>query len=186
MFVIIETRIDSSKHCKKFNDLGFDGYDYMNVRGYAWWIAMGWKTNKINVKILKKHFQFIHAKIKVRCDLDWRLTIIYVRTREEGRNKLWGELKIIADNVDCGWLVSGDFNDILVGSEKRGWAPPLARKCGLFQDRTNGCNLMDLCSSSYKYTWRDPISQGGLRVYERLERVLSNDQWWGDDNTYYI
>lgn len=36
---------------------------------------------------------------------------------------------------------------------------------------------MDLGSTGYKYTWRDPISHGGFRIYERIDRVLSNDQW---------
>ncbi|KAI5391074.1 hypothetical protein KIW84_076078 [Lathyrus oleraceus] len=36
---------------------------------------------------------------------------------------------------------------------------------------------MDLGSSEYKYTRRGPINHGGCRVYERLDRVLGNDQW---------
>lgn len=63
------------------------------------------------------------------------------------------------------------------GAEKRGGDIPSTRNCGKFQDIINGCNRMDLGSSEYKYTRRAPINHGGYRVYERLDRVLGNDQW---------
>ncbi|KAI5405563.1 hypothetical protein KIW84_052374 [Lathyrus oleraceus] len=47
------------------------------------------------------------------------------------------------------------------------------KKCG----KINCCNPMDLGLIGYKYNWRGPISHGGLRIYERLDRMLSNDQW---------
>lgn len=65
----------------------------------------------------------------------------------------------------------------LSAAEKRGGALISPSKCGLFQNRTNSRNLMELGYSGYKYTWRGPISHGGLRIYERLDRGLSNDQW---------
>lgn len=54
--------------------------------------------------------------------------------------------------MDSVWLIDGGFNEIFVRSEKREGTAPSARKCALFQDRINGCNLVDLDLSGYKYT----------------------------------
>lgn len=43
-----------------------------------------------------------------------------------------------------GWLLGGDFNDIMVATDKRGGAPNSIQKRNLFKDRINSCNLMDI------------------------------------------
>lgn len=77
-------------------------------------------------------------------------------------------MKIIISNVDCNWFVGGDLNNILTQYEKRGKTSTSYRKCALFQDIINNCNLMDLGSNGYKYNYRGPISHGGLEMYERF------------------
>jgi hypothetical protein len=66
-------------------------------------------------------------------------------------------------------LLAGDFNDIAGPFEKKGGARPLLR--------INSCNLMDLGFVGSKYTWRGPMFHGGGRIFERLDRALSNDFW---------
>ncbi|CAI8603759.1 unnamed protein product [Vicia faba] len=71
----------------------------------------------------------------------------------------------------------GDFNDILSASDKRGGAKDSEKKRDVFRERIESCNLMDLGSSAHRYTWRGPIYQGGVGIYERLDRAMSNDIW---------
>lgn len=97
--------------------------------------------------VLRKIFQFIHAKIKLGDEVEWMFSTVYASPREEGRREMWNELQRIVDNMDIGWIVCGDFNDILSGAEKREGDIPSMRNCGKFQDIINGCNLMDLGSS---------------------------------------
>ncbi|KAI5420514.1 hypothetical protein KIW84_044349 [Lathyrus oleraceus] len=78
---------------------------------------------------------------------------VYASPREDGKN-LWHELVKIVAKTDGGWLLGRDFNDIKEGDEKRGGDFPSDRKCALFHD-----------------------SHGGLRVYERLDKDLSNEEW---------
>jgi hypothetical protein len=74
-------------------------------------------------------------------------------------------------------LLAGDFNDIAGLFEKKGGARPLLRRCHKFVERINSCNLMDLGFVGSKYTWRGPMFHGGGRIFERLDRALSNDFW---------
>ncbi|MCH83403.1 hypothetical protein A2U01_0004223, partial [Trifolium medium] len=75
------------------------------------------------------------------------------------------------------WMLAGDFNDIAWENEKRGGAPISSRKCARFRDRMDACRLMDLGAMGPKFTWRGPLYHGGQRIYERLDRALSNDRW---------
>ncbi|KAK2451297.1 hypothetical protein QL285_010365 [Trifolium repens] len=75
------------------------------------------------------------------------------------------------------WLLAGDFNDIANAEEKKGGVIASVRKCNKFNERITACNLLDLGSMGHKYTWRGTIYHGGQRIYERLDRALSNEKW---------
>jgi len=46
-------------------------------------------------------------------------TPIYASPQEEGRTKLWSQLKNISRSMPGEWLLAGDFNDIATPLEKR-------------------------------------------------------------------
>ncbi|KAI5399033.1 hypothetical protein KIW84_064413 [Lathyrus oleraceus] len=48
---------------QSFSRLGFPGFAFSESKGFAGGIAMGWKANKLQVHILKSHFQFLHSRI---------------------------------------------------------------------------------------------------------------------------
>lgn len=56
MFIVLETKIDLAKLCKKFNQLGFDGYKYTDVRGFLGGTDIAWKQEKMTITIKHKHF----------------------------------------------------------------------------------------------------------------------------------
>lgn len=58
IFVVMETRINHSKLCKKFKKPGFVRFYYIKVRRYAGRIVIGWKMNKVELPRSKKHFHF--------------------------------------------------------------------------------------------------------------------------------
>ena len=130
---------------------------------------MGWKMNTIKVFTIKMHFQFLHDRVNMDDEVDGLLTTVYASHREERRKNVCSEFKNIIENIDCSWFVYGRFNDILSGSEKRGGTFPSVRKCDMFKDHVNCCNLMDLGSIGHKYMWKGSISHGGLRIYDTLE-----------------
>lgn len=74
------------------------------------------------------------------------------------------------------WLLTGDFNDVAGSLDKKGGAPVCHRKCKLFRDRINNCNLIHLETAGPKYTWRGPLFHGGQRIYEKLDRILSSEE----------
>ncbi|MCH92139.1 hypothetical protein A2U01_0013073, partial [Trifolium medium] len=104
-------------------------------------------------------------------------TAVYASPHEEGRHELWMELKSISHNMMGEWLLAGDFNDIMHPLGKKGGAPATQRRCDKFMDRINDCSLLDCGAIGPKYTWRGPVFHGHDRIFERLDRALSNDNW---------
>jgi hypothetical protein len=147
------------------------------VEGYAGGILVAWKKDYLEVDVCRRNFQYIHLRIKYPNGDWWFFTPIYASPLEARRNALWNELKNLARSIFEPWLLAGDFNDIVSPDEKRGGASASRRKCAIFRDRIDACNLLDLGATGPKFTWRGPIFHGGQRIYERLDRALCNDQW---------
>ncbi|WJX55720.1 hypothetical protein P8452_41455 [Trifolium repens] len=177
MLVIVETRCDPMKLCRTFKLLGYDELLATENRGYAGGIAVAWKKDNINVTLCSKKLQFMHLKVHLTGGRDWYFTAVYASPNEDNRRVLWEDLKNIADRMQDSWMLAGDFNDIMCMTEKKGGAPVSIRRCNNFREQVNACQLMDLGSVGAKFTWRGPIYHGGQRIYERLDRALSNDKW---------
>lgn len=86
---MMETRSDPCKLNKAFLQLGFTGYAFSKLRGFAGGISMGWKPGNVQIKTLKNHFQFLHTKISAGVGCDWFLTAVSADPKEEGKKELW-------------------------------------------------------------------------------------------------
>ncbi|XP_058774367.1 uncharacterized protein LOC131648642 [Vicia villosa] len=83
----------------------------------------------------------------------------------------------ISNNMRNPWMLAGDFNDITYVSEKKGGVTPSLSRCKRLRDRMELCRVSDVESRRPIFTWRGPIYRGGQRIYEKLDRALSNDEW---------
>jgi hypothetical protein len=177
MLVILETRCDPQKLRQTFLLLGFDGFLASEVRGYAGGIVVGWKTQSMQVISNQCNFQYMLLKVHFKNGKEWYFSPLYASPNEDNRKLLWEDLKNIARWMKGAWMLAGDFNDIACPSEKKGGVRALIRKCNTFVERINACKLIDLGFEGTKFTWRGPIFRGGGRIFERLDRALSNDTW---------
>ncbi|PNX94494.1 ribonuclease H, partial [Trifolium pratense] len=173
----METRTSPINLKRSFQLLGFEGYQFAENNGYSGGIIVAWKEGMIMVDMISTHFQFLHFKVTLQGGKCFFFTSVYASPQEEGRNELWRELKSISRNMVGEWLLAGDFNDIMHPSEKKGGVPATQRRCDKFMDRINDCSLLDCGAIGPKYTWCGPIFHGGDRIFERLDRALSNDNW---------
>ncbi|PNY01900.1 hypothetical protein L195_g025203 [Trifolium pratense] len=71
----------------------------------------------------------------------------------------------------------GDFNEIAHPKEKKGGAPNDARKCHLFNNWINDCNLLKVTTSGTQFTWRGPKWNRRDKVFKKLDRILCNVDW---------
>lgn len=169
--------MDPGKLRKSFALLGFDGYCYSEVQGYVDGICVGWKRSVVTIRVIHRDFQFIHLSVEFGMADRWYFTHVYASPRDDLRRQLWESLKIIVDGMIGQWMLAGDFNDIASVAEKKGGALASQRKCDLFMERMDDCQLMDLGAVGTHFTWRGPLFNGLERVFERLDRALRNSSW---------
>ncbi|XP_058733248.1 uncharacterized protein LOC131604851 [Vicia villosa] len=185
MVVISETRCDPNILKGSFEKLGYDGRLVVDNRGYSGGIMVAWKTTSMEVNFIRSNTQFIHLRVQTGSRQEYFFTAVYARPNENDKKLLRDELKNISINIQDPWLVAGDFNDVADSTEKRGGLQVSNSRCAIFRNRITDCNLNDLETRGCRYTWRGPIFHGGQRIYEKLDRALSNDSWrWSFPDAY--
>lgn len=123
------------------------------VRGFAGGIAIGWKESLVKINLLIRDFQFLDLQLLDANAFEWFFSPVYASYNDDLRKELWIKLQSIADSRQSRWLAAGDFNDILSQEEKKGGAPINVRKCNLFRERINNCDLMDMGYVGSRFTW---------------------------------
>ncbi|XP_058774787.1 uncharacterized protein LOC131649058 [Vicia villosa] len=177
IFVCMETRCDPKKLYQSCKKLGFNTCHSVDNIGFAGGIIVACKDDNLKVQMWNKEEHFIHLKMQDMHGREWMLTLVYASPYEVKRKSLWEHLRQFADSINLPWLVAGDFNEIAFSNEKKGGAIASGRKCKIFRDNMEKCKLLDLVASGPFFTWRGPIYHGGQRIYERLDRAISNEEW---------
>ncbi|CAI8619857.1 unnamed protein product [Vicia faba] len=116
-------------------------------------------------------------QIKFDNEQEWNFTAIYASPHENNKNMLWEKLTDLAYSLQAPWMLVGDFNDISHVSEKRGGVLASLNICKRLRDKMDRCLISDVESRVPKFTSRGPVFHGGQHIYEKLDRVLSNDEW---------
>jgi endonuclease/exonuclease/phosphatase family metal-dependent hydrolase len=177
IFVIMELRAHPLKIKNSIEMMGFDGYIFSENRGFSGGIAIAWKKSVVDITCIHMDFQFIHTRLVINGRKQFLFTAIYASPVEENRHDMWDKIMNIAVSVHEPWMLAGDFNDIMSQDEKQGGALVNLRRCRVFQERVNKCKLLDLGAVGSKFTWRGPIYENGVHIFERLDRALCNDGW---------
>ena len=118
--------------------------------------------------------QEIHATVKVNnSNFSWLLFAIYASPRFCERSILWSNLANVATNHELPWVMIGDFNEVLMSSEKFGGRPMNIRRAMKFQECLNLCGMMDMGFNGARYTWSNLRGVTEL-IQERLDRSFYN------------
>ncbi|XP_020243146.1 uncharacterized protein LOC109821366 [Asparagus officinalis] len=104
------------------------------------------------------------------------MSVVYASNQRENRKRLWQDLLEIKQNVNCPWLVGGDFNAIISAEEKMGGAPISDADTEDFQNFISSSQLLHIKSIGCFYTWNNK-QDANTRVWSRIDRILINDRW---------
>ncbi|KAL2933509.1 Aspartate--tRNA ligase 1 cytoplasmic [Bienertia sinuspersici] len=74
------------------------------------------------------------------------------------------------------WLCGGDFNLMLMSSEKRGGGVFKMHEAEIFRRVVSRCELNDLGYIGHNFTWSNN-REDDQNIQERLDRFLANDLW---------
>ncbi|KAG6666594.1 hypothetical protein CIPAW_01G042200 [Carya illinoinensis] len=140
-------------------------------------LALLWR-NDVSLDIKNYSKSHIHASIQdssTDCE-PWYFTGVYGQPEASRRHETWSLLRSIKVPSDQGWLLMGDFNEVLSINEKTGGRARTDRQMQEFHEVLDDCGLLDLGYIGNPFTWcnkRVPEQS----ISERLDRGLANLKW---------
>lgn len=112
--------------------------------------------------------QEIHANIQVsRTSKPWLLSLVYAITLLVNRKILWNNLEIVVKNNTRPWLLCGDFNEVIVASEKFGGRPINSKRSATFLKCLDTTNMIDVAFMGPRFTWTN-------------KRTKKDNKFWKD------
>jgi hypothetical protein len=106
----------------------------------------------------------------------WILSCFYGPPDRRERMAFWDSFESIGSLFEAPWLCIGDFNSVLVQSEKLGGKPVSSSSNCPFRKFINLFGMIDLGFDGNPYTWSNN-RKGLLMIKERLDRGLASPNW---------
>ncbi|XP_070677800.1 uncharacterized protein [Malus domestica] len=172
---LLETKNNSQRFRFLKRRLGMSCMHAIEPRGIAGGLCVFWKDAK-DVVLVKYGEFFIEVLIAdgVR-NLRWRLVVVYASTVACTRAQQFEVLRTRLASLGEPCLVMGDFNDLLLESEKIGGNGRTVSSMRTFRTFVAQTKLLDLGFVGYPYTWRNRREEGFIQ--ERLDRALATHDW---------
>ncbi|XP_075670276.1 uncharacterized protein LOC142640060 [Castanea sativa] len=106
----------------------------------------------------------------------WLLSAVYASLRVAERRLLWDNLCLVSNLHSLPWVITGDFNEVLIGEDKFGGRPVNMSRAIWFQDCLNHCKIINIGFFGLRFTWSNhkPLTR---LIQERLDRVFVNAEW---------
>ncbi|KAJ8422016.1 hypothetical protein Cgig2_007566 [Carnegiea gigantea] len=148
----------------------------IEAQGFRGGIWLFWKTNSVDLHLVKSSTQFITMDVNPGSTRPWSLTIIYASPHETLRQSLWANLSEYGRTCNKPWLLAGDLNKTRSMEERFNCSDDLARWCNNFNLWIENNHLIELGFSGPRYTW----TRGNTvetRKYVRLDHGLCNEHW---------
>uniref|UniRef100_A0A7N2LFW7 DUF4283 domain-containing protein n=1 Tax=Quercus lobata TaxID=97700 RepID=A0A7N2LFW7_QUELO len=121
ILVVMETCVEGDKTREITNLLPFDGAIHTDTIGYAGGLWVLWNVDRVEIALLSRTEQEIHAEVKVRfTNVSWLLSAVYASPRNAERQVLWINLMSVANLHNMPWVIAGDFNEPLLSEDKFG------------------------------------------------------------------
>uniref|UniRef100_A0A803MYR8 Endonuclease/exonuclease/phosphatase domain-containing protein n=1 Tax=Chenopodium quinoa TaxID=63459 RepID=A0A803MYR8_CHEQI len=117
----------------------------------------------------------INAALIVECE-GWRFTGVYGFPEEENKHKTGILMKNLMDTSGEPWLCGGDFNLMLLSSEKQGGCVFCNEEAEVLREAVHFCQFIDMVYIGHDFMWTN--NRGGIEnVQERLDRYFANQAW---------
>lgn len=156
--------------------IGFPSFELVPTINKVGSLLLMWKGN-LNVIVVVKSESFINAMVNDDIFLNpWMLTLVYCPPILSLRTKFLDNLHDIRYSFNGDWLIMGDFNMVLLSTDKLGGNPVESSSRNGFRSFLDDHCLIDLGIKWFAYTWNNSRS-GVANIQERLDWAFANESW---------
>ncbi|KAI9119405.1 hypothetical protein K1719_010080 [Acacia pycnantha] len=135
LLLLADTRCSDVSRLRHLLRLGYDQIRMIPSVGNSGGLVAVWDSTVASISILEEDRQYFHMRASSSGMPDFLLTFIYALPHSNLRSDLWEKLRVLSSEILLPWLVCGDFNDILLESERIGGAPCNSRRINWFQNK---------------------------------------------------
>lgn len=128
----------------------------------------------VDVTVLSSSQNFIDTKI-ISKGTSFLATFVYGEPDHTKRNAFWSTLSALHPEPKGPWFLTGDFNELIDNSEKKGGPVRSEGIFGAFRSFLSESDLFDLKHSGNYFSCRD--KRRSHLVCCRLDRSFSNPEW---------
>ena len=165
-----EFHLNTAKATELRVKLGFDRFHIVDSDGRSGGLALFYNlSNEVVLNYASPNF--IDGFVMDGINVSWRLTGFYGEPNWDMKHLSWTNMRTLHNKSTGPWMIFGDFNEILVASEKEGGNIRPQQYMQNFRDCVDDCGLQEIMSIGDPFTW----SRGVIR--ERLDRALCNEKW---------
>ena len=163
VFVVMEPRISGNKADQVIRRLRYSNSHRIEAQGFSGGIWILW-SDRVRVKILHNHYQFIHTHIEfIDAPAAFLFSAIYGNPQASLRRLLWQDISLLAPADNSPWLLAGDFNATSCYGERSGSRSRLSHGCPAFKSFISQHGLIDLGFHGPKFTWRRGLTLAANR-----------------------
>ncbi|CAA7048220.1 unnamed protein product [Microthlaspi erraticum] len=166
----METKNSNAFVLKELNILNYDHITMVPpyARGGGG-LALLWKK-EVELKILYQCDNFIDTEVRFQGKI-FMATFVYGEPEKANRKEIWTAITERTAGRDLPWFLTGDFNEILDNSEKRGGPPRAESSFVDFRSFMSECDLYDLRYSGNFLSWRGIRYKYNVKC--RLDRAMA-------------
>lgn len=178
---LLETRVKEHRANKIISKVFHDWSSMTNYEHHRLgriWVV--WRNNVRLTPVFKSGQMITCSVLTEESPEEFLVSFIYASNYVEDRKELWEDLKNHYDMPMFrakGWMILGDFNEILEGEEHSNFenSPFIPQGMRDFQEVVRYCSLADMSCHGPLFTWCNKREEG--LVNKKLDRVLVNEEW---------
>ena len=155
ILVIMEMKVSGDRARSIVNRLPMDGAILVNNIGLTGGLWVLWDSTQVDVFELSTTEQEVYVLVNLNSPNSQGprlLSAVYASSRLAKRQILWDNLSIMARLHNLPWVIAGDFNEVLTGSDKFGGKPVNISRALKFQECLDICKMIDIGFSGAHYT----------------------------------
>ncbi|XP_039022143.1 uncharacterized protein LOC120154465 [Hibiscus syriacus] len=153
IFAVVEPRVSDRIAQRIVKKLSLSKVHIVDLIGFVDGIWIAWDDQDVAVDVIFSSQQVVHCVVKYGVTDLFVLIVIYASLTLKACKRLWLSFKEFAESNNLHWAIAGEFNDVLLMTEKFDGRRPSISRCRLFHDMISSYRLLDLGFQGSPYTW---------------------------------
>ncbi|KAL5548196.1 hypothetical protein UlMin_003427 [Ulmus minor] len=176
ILMLMETKLLESDMKSRLRSVRFMNFVYVPPVGLSGGLCIAWRDH-VDLEPVSISRNLISCLVFSNpLASPWLLSTIYGPIRSREKRLFWNSIHSEMDRFNGGWLIMGDFNEVLYREDRHGGREETSSSVHMI-NAVDNLGLVELPSQGLKYSWTNGRI-AGHEIRAKLDRVVANSDWW--------